>query len=332
MTMKPIPIPTAVMLLAASLLAAPATPQAATVVSGTAPKEPPLPRLMTVRSINSLPAARPDATIPYGQAESQFAELYLPKADPEQPDALRPVIVLIHGGCWQKAVAGLELVRPAAGAFMETGYAVWSITYRRIDEEGGGYPGTFLDVANAIDQLRDLAEEHRLDLNRVLFWGHSAGGHLALWAAGRHKLAPSSPMFMDNPLRPRGVLSVGGFGSLAEWERPIRDICGEDSVPKLAPATMVQEDGTEVERTDAVRFADTSPDKLLPLGTSIVMLHGVFDQVAYPAMGLDFAQEARKAGDKIQVQVAPVSGHFEPIAPGTPAFAQGLAAVNRLAR
>lgn len=326
------PLRTTVALLAAGLLAAPAIPQAATVVSGTAPKEPPLPRLMTVRSITSLPAARPDDTIRYGDAESQFAELYLPRAKPDEPDALRPVVVLIHGGCWQKAVAGLELVRPAAGAFVEAGYAVWSITYRRIDEEGGGYPGTFQDVAHAVDSLRDLAETHRLDLNRVVFWGHSAGGHLALWAAGRHKLAAGSPMFMENPLRPRGVVSVGGFGSLAEWERPIRDICGDDSVPKLAPAMMLQEDGTEVERADAVRFADTSPDRLLPLGTSIVMLHGVFDQVAYPAMGLDFALDARKAGDRVQVQVAPVSGHFEPIAPGTPAFAQGLAAVNRLAR
>lgn len=318
--------------MAAALLSGPAVPQTATVVDGAVSGQSPLPRLMTARSVSSLPAARPLATISYGEAESQFAELYLPRPDRDNPDGLRPVVVMIHGGCWQKAVAGIELVRPAAGAFANAGFAVWSITYRRIDEEGGGYPGTFRDVGAAIDALREQAGEHRLDLNRVVFWGHSAGGHLALWAAGRHRLAEDSPLFSGNPLRPRGVVSVGGFGSLAQWERPISDVCGDITMARLAPPGLNAEDGTRTERPDDVRFADTSPDRLLPNGVPMVMLHGVFDYVAYPAMGLDFAQAARRAGDRGDVEVAPVSGHFEPIAPGTPAFAQALSAVTRLAR
>jgi acetyl esterase/lipase len=303
---------TRALLAGALLLSAPLLAQSAAA--------PDLPRLMSPRSVMSLPAAAPSETISYGDAPSQKVELFLPTSSAEAPDALRPVVVLIHGGCWQASVAGMELVRPAAGAFLEKGYAVWSITYRRIDEEGGGYPGTFQDVGRAIDLLREHAEAKKLDLNRVVLWGHSAGGHLALWAAGRHKLPSDSPLRSDNPLKPRGVVSVGGFGSLQKWETEIRSVCGADTVPKLAPG-----------ETDA-RFADTSPDRLAPTGVPVVMLHGVFDHVAFPAMGLDFAQDGRKAGDRVNIQIAPVAGHFEVIAPGTAAFAQGMAAVERFAK
>jgi acetyl esterase/lipase len=302
------------LVVAALLIAAPLLPAAAQI------KPVELPRLMTARTVAAIPAAAPADIIRYGEAPSQQVELFLPRPDPAAPDALRPVVAMVHGGCWQKSVAGPELLRAAAAAFTEKGYAVWSIGYRRIDEEGGGYPGTYVDVGQALDLLRDHAEARKLDLDRVVLFGHSAGGHLALWAAGRAKLPAESPLRVEKPLKPRGVVSVGGFGSLKDWEKEIRLVCGDDTVPRLAPGD-----------TDA-RFADTSPDRLLPLGVASVMLHGVFDPVAYPAMGLDFAQAARKAGDKSDVQIAPVSGHFEVIAPGTAAFAQALAAIERLAR
>jgi acetyl esterase/lipase len=310
------------------LAAAPLLAQSTETPPAARPAGPELLRLMTPRSVMSLPSAAPAETIVYGEAPSQKIELFLPPESSEAHDALRPVVVLIHGGCWQSTVAGMELVRPAAGAFVDKGYAVWSIAYRRIDEEGGGYPGTFQDVGKAIDVLRDHAGARKLDMNRVVFWGHSAGGHLALWAAGRHKLPADSPLHSADPLRPRGVVSVGGFGSLQKWETEIRTVCGTESVPKLAPATTA--DGAE--RTADQRFADTSPDRLLPSGVPAVMLHGVFDRVAFPAIGLDHAQDGRKAGDRVDIQIAPVAGHFEVIAPGTAAFAQGLAAVERFAR
>lgn len=307
------------LILCAAVLAA-AAPLAAPAKLAAQAKAPELPRLMTVRSVTSLPAAAPAQTLTYGEAPSQKIEVFLPTPRADTPDALHPVVVLVHGGCWQAKVAGPELIRAAAGAFADKGFAVWSVGYRRIDEEGGGYPGTFQDVGKAIDTLRDHAEAMKLDLNRVAFWGHSAGGHLALWAAARHKLPATSPLRSENPLKPRGTVSVGGFGSLKGWEKEIRNVCGDDSVPKLAPGD-----------TDA-RFADTSPDSLLPTGIPAVMLHGVFDYVAYPAIGLDYAQDARKAGDRVDIQIAPVAGHFEVIAPGTAAFAQGLAAIERFTK
>lgn len=281
-------------------------------------KQPDLPRLMQQRSVSSLPAAAPSQTLRYGDAPSQLVEMFLPK-DPAA-DALLPVVVMVHGGCWRSDTSGPELLRAAAASFVEKGYAVWSIGYRRTDEEGGGYPGTFADVGQALDLLRDHAEAGKLDLNRVVLFGHSEGGLLALWAAGRGKLPAGSPMKVENPLKPRGVVSVGGVGSLKTWEAQVNATCGADTIQKLAPGD------------DDARFADTSPDMLLPTGVPLVMLHGVFDPVAFPAVGFEHVQAARRAGDPAEIQVAPVSGQFEVIAPGNSAFAQALAAIERFAR
>lgn len=280
------------------------------------PKLPDLPRLYTLRTVSAQPAAAPDAVLPYGDAPSQIVELFLPQGEPAGP---RPVVVLLHGGCWLKVAAGPELMRPAAAAFLEKGYAVWSIGYRRVDEDGGGYPGTYADVGRALDLLRDHAEAHGLDTGRVVLFGHSAGAHLALWAAGRHRLPEASPLKTADPLKPRGVVTVGGFASLKDWPREIAVSCGAGTVERmLAPG-----EGDD-------RFADTSPDQLLPSGVPTVLIHGVYDEVAYPAMGLHFARAARAAGDRADLQLAPVTGHFEVIAPGTRAFAQAMAAVETL--
>lgn len=305
---------------AAALLLAAAAPLLFATPLAAQTKQPDLPRLMQPRSVSSLPAAAPSETIAYGEAPSQKVEFFKPRPNSAEPDALHPVVVLVHGGCWLKSVAGMEMLRAAAGAFLDKGYAVWSVGYRRLDEEGGGYPGTYQDVAQAIDALAERAEANKLDMNRVVFFGHSAGAHLALWAAGRAKIPASSPLAAEKPLKPRGVVSVGGIGSLKNWEREIDLLCGPETVARLAPGEGDQ------------RFADTSPDQLLPTGVPVVMLHGVFDSAAYPAVGLDYAQQARRAGDPAEIQIAPVSGHFEVIAPGTAAFAQALAAVQRFAQ
>ena len=63
-------------------------------------------------------------------------------------------------------------------AFTRAGIATWSLEYRRIGDPGGGWPGTFSDIADGIDHLKQLAERHRLDLKRIITLGHSAGGHL----------------------------------------------------------------------------------------------------------------------------------------------------------
>ena len=101
----------------------------------------------------------------------------------------------------------------AAEDLRRRGFAVWNIDYRGVDRPGGGYPGTFLDVAAAADALAGHARELHLDTRRVVAVGHSAGGHLALWLAGRRHLPRSSPL-TDATIRFAGVVSLGGLPDL----------------------------------------------------------------------------------------------------------------------
>ncbi len=278
---------------------------------------PALPQPMTVRSLAALPQPEPAETIRYGEAESQVVELFLPR---QRPEGLLPAVVLVHGGCWQAKVAGRELVRPAAGALAQKGFAVWSIGYRRVDEEGGGFPGTYADVASAIDLLAAQAADRGIDSGRVAFLGHSAGAHLALWAAARHRLPKESPLAAASPLRPKGVVAVGGLVDLEGEAALIRDVCGVDPAESLA-------------NRDAEKpFAETSPVGLLPTGVPVTLVHGIYDGVAYPALGLAHAQRARRAGDRAEIFVVPNSGHFEGIAPGTRAFDIVAAALEGFTR
>src|SRR5579862_1084835 len=143
-----------------------------------------------------------DATVHYGPAPSQVAELFLPKGK-----GPHPVVVLLHGGCFLAELGGFPQTSALAADLARRGYAVWNVEYRKLGEPGAGYPGTFQDVATAVDRLRAEAPRHDLDLKRVIAVGHSAGGHLALWAASRTKIPASSPLHAADPLKIGAVIS-----------------------------------------------------------------------------------------------------------------------------
>src|SRR5262245_43877582 len=148
-------------------------------------------QFLSPQQVNELPSSPADHRIQYGSGPFQFGDLRLPKTTERHP-----VAVVIHGGCWKAKhgdlVADLENTSPLSAALTSIGIATWNIEYRRIDNPGGGWPGTFEDVANAVDYLRVIAKSFPLDLNRTVIIGHSAGGHLATWAAARHRLPDKS--------------------------------------------------------------------------------------------------------------------------------------------
>lgn len=262
------------------------------------------PRLLRAGDLDTLPA-RPGERMAYGRDSLQFGELRLPGVT---PGARVPVVVVIHGGCWFSPYASARNTAALADVLTRDGLATWNIEYRRYDHPGGGWPGTFRDVASAIDHLRVVAHRQPIDTTRVLLVGHSAGGHLALWTAsrGRHPVDPALASEAP-PLAVRGVVSVGGISDLREYFGRERQSCGNPAVESLLGGLP-----------DSVpaRVRAGSPIERLPLGVPIRDLAGETDRVAPLTARQAFVQAARRAGDDAELITVP-GGHFEPMAPGT---------------
>ena len=261
---------------------------------------------MTLQDYLSLDGRAPEKHIAYGAAPSQFVELFLP----EGPGP-HPVVVLLHGGCWTVDFGGIRQMRNMASALAAKGAAVWNVEYRRYDEEGGGYPGMYQDVASAVDLLREHAAGHALDLTRIVAVGHSAGGHLAQWAASRHKLPSWSPAWRADPLPLPEVVSLGGLADLRNEAGLICTSC-ERTAPQLAGVPTA-------DRPDV--FLDTSPAELLPCGARTVLIHGEFDEISPLAMGERYAARAQAAGDEADVLVLPGGSHYDEVAATSPSWA-----------
>src|SRR5262245_16958322 len=242
-----------------------------------------------------LPRPAPTAVLPYGTAAAQAVDLFLPNER-----GPHPVAILIHGGCWRNLPgAGREQLRHLGAELARQGVAVWSIGYRRADEEGGGYPGTFRDVAVAIDRLRSEAPQHSLDLARTVLVGHSAGGHLALWAAVRHRLPEASPLRGDaDPFMPRSVISLAGVGDLEAFARFVPVLCGPGILDNLTRG----EPG----------YADISPAALAAPDIPIVMISGILDRLVPPYVAYDYARAVRRKEARAAVELVdiPNAGHF----------------------
>lgn len=252
---------------------------------------------------------RPAATmarIPYGADPLQFGELWLPEGQ-----GPHPVVALIHGGCWRADLPGVELTAHMAEALRRDGIAVWNVEYRRIGG-GGGYPATFQDVAAGLDHLRVLAPQHRLDLSRVVVSGHSAGGHLAAWAAARPKLPADSPLRTADPLTVKAVVSLAGIVDLAAYRTDGPTACG-------GPATIDGLTGAATGRTGDL-YRDTSPAALLPLGVPQAVVSGALDKIVPSRFGEAYGAAAKTAGDRVEIIDFPGAGHFELIDPSSEAW------------
>jgi acetyl esterase/lipase len=274
---------------------------------------PAAPLVLDVEDILGLPHPEPDERIRYGDDALQFGELRLPRgAGPH------PLAIVLHGGCW-RARYDVAHTRSFSDALRQHGIATWSLEYRRVGNDGGGWPGTFLDVAAGADHLRELAASHALDLARVVAVGHSAGGHLALWLAARSRLDRESEIRGGSePLPLAGVVSLAGVTDLA---RAVRE--------KVCDTMAAELVGGRPEDL-APRFAEASPIERLPLGVPQRLVTGSLDAVVPPAFGEDYAAKARARGDDATHERIGGAGHFEVIAPGTEAFRSVSKAIRGL--
>ncbi|CCH28813.1 hypothetical protein BN6_14890 [Saccharothrix espanaensis DSM 44229] len=220
--------------------------------------------------------------ISYGDHPSQFGEL----STGRQPNRF-PVVVVIHGGFWHQRY-GLELGRPLAADLAAHGVSAFTVEYRRIDG-GGGWPETGDDVLAAIDALD----------SDVITLGHSAGGHLAVWAAARH---------------PRVLGAVAQAGVL--------DFLAHPQVTRRAGELL---GGTPDEVPE--RYADASPAALLPIAKPLVLVHGEDDEDVPVEQSIGFAEAAGA-----ELVVLPGVSHLDLITPGTSAWVTCRSAALRLAR
>lgn len=237
--------------------------------------------------------------IAYGDDALQFGELRLPATK-----GPHPVAIVVHGGCYLSRIDGLEPravavdnMRPFAAALTVAGVATWNIEYRRIGDSGGGWPGTFLDVARATDFLRTLAKNNDLDLTRTIAIGHSAGGHLAMWLAARAKVPAGSEVFTRDPLPLTGALNLDGPADLKATLEVQESICGSPVVTQLLA-------GLPEQRPE--RYRATSPIELLPYGGRQVFLAGRMFGAQVPS----YEAAARQAGENLQATAFPDAGHF----------------------
>lgn len=214
--------------------------------------------LMTPGELDGIPSGPADDRIAYGTDPSHHGELRVPEGD-----GPHPVAVLIHGGCFKAEYATLRDLAAMGEALKEMGIATWNLEYRRLGEPGGGWPGTYLDVGRGVDHLRSIADEHALDLSRVVLVGHSAGGHLAMWAAARHRVQAGSDVHSVNPLPVRGVLDLAGPVDLTANIAGYEGLCRDTVITALMGGTP-----TAVPE----RYAEASPMRLLPLGIPQVLL------------------------------------------------------------
>jgi acetyl esterase/lipase len=252
---------------------------------------------MQPSDVLSRPSRPPDLTLSYGSLADHVADLWLPPADGPRRAGQWPLVLFLHGGFW-RAAYDRRHAGPLAEALAAGGFGVCCPEYRRVGQEGGGWPGTFDDIRAAVAVLPGAvfdATDRRVDERRVVLAGHSAGGHLALWAASRLSAVPQPAA--------RVVVSLAGVCDLADC---YRQRLGDDAARDLMG-------GGPGQFPD--RYAAADPTLALPFGLPISLLHGTADDRVPSEQSRDFGERARVAGDQVSCALLPGVGHFELIDP-----------------
>lgn len=242
----------------------------------------------------------PERTLAYGELPDQVLDVW---------SGGRATVVVLHGGFWLAQHDRMH-VYPLCAALAAEGHTVAAVEYRRVGQPGGGWPGTFDDVAAALDALPRL-----LDVERPVLFGHSAGGHLALWAASRHRLPLHTPWRLEEPPDIAGVVCLAAISDLAAAVR--LELGGAAAAGLLGEVTEQ-------------RLAVADPIRLVGAGLPVILLHGERDTLVPPDLSRAYTDQAAAAGDPVQLRILPGQGHFAGIKPDREAFAEVARAVREL--
>ena len=264
---------------------------------------------------------RPDYRLPYGPGPLQFGHLRLPVL----PTGGRaPVVMFLHGGWWRSRYS-LEYGGHLCAALKARGIATWSLEYRRVGDAGGGWPGTFQDVAAGYDFLAVLARTHPLDLERLVVAGHSAGGQLAFWLAGRHHIPESSVLARpETTLAMRAVVGLAGAVDL----RLTLDLAGWFTFAHIKDEVLGFMGGTPAAVPE--RYLAGNPGDLLPLNVPQFLLQGTADDQIPAKLPLRWAERGQRLGDHVEVAILPHATHFDVVDPESNAWPRVLGVLERL--
>ncbi len=248
----------------------------------------------------------------YGAEPSQFGDLYIP----DRLSTDRPV-VLIHGGWW-KSKTTVEQTAPIAEYLAGRGMVVWNAEFRRLGEEGGGWPGTFVDIGRSIDWIAGLTGRVAIDLRLTTLVGFSSGGHLALWAASRGHERSVEELGATAPrVKPSLVLSLAGLADLHEgWKVDV----GPGAVRNFlggAPHEVAE------------RYRAASPSTYAPMESRQVLAHGLLDTHVPVVVSRAYASAARGDSDLELVEIEGAD-HFALLDPSHAALQAALRAAGLL--
>jgi acetyl esterase/lipase len=270
----------------------------------------------------SHPPVDPDTTAAYGDHPDQVIDFYAPRAE-RGPGGPAPLVVVLHGGAW-RAPYDRRHVSPFAAFLADRGFGVALVEYRRGTEGdaalAGRWPDTFDDVAAALDALPALARQAlpQTDPRRTVVTGHSAGGHLALWAAARHVLPAGAPWRLDGPPQLRGVVALAPIADFTVAEK--LDVCDNAALQLLGGQELFAE-----------RQPYADPALLLPTGIATTLVQGRADLDVPQAVAEAYADAAAKAGEVVGLTLLEDVGHFPLIDPAADACAVVAEEIAQLA-
>jgi acetyl esterase/lipase len=272
--------------------------------------------------ILSRPILSADHRIPYGTGPCQFGDLWLPQ--PRGPGLL-PLVVFFHGGWW-KSEYDLGYAGHVCAALKKEGIATWSVEYRRVGETGGGWPATFQDVAAGFDFAATLAKSYPLDLSRVITMGHSAGGHLAFWAAGRHHIQAVSEIYQPRPkVALLGTISLAGAVDL----RLTIDLSGYLTYAHDKHEVYALMGGHPQDVPD--RYKAGNPGDLLPFHVPQLLIQGTADDQIPFELPARWAEMSQRLGDTATFDMIPSADHFDVVDPESGAWGTVRDGVRKIA-
>jgi acetyl esterase/lipase len=236
----------------------------------------------------------------YGDGAMQYGLFRFAEGSP------RGTIILIHGGFWRGTPEYFDGPTPLAEALVARGWHVWQIEYRQVPN-GGGWPGTLDDTAAAVEHLAVVASSLGVDLGPVITVGHSAGGHLAVWALSR----PGAVVALT------GAVSLAGALNLRLGEQ---EGIGDGAVVNFLG-------GSSADHPD--RYAAADPMSRIENRLPVRIVHGSRDDVVPMNQSDTYVAAARAAGQDAAVAV--IDGdHMAVIDPAQPAFEKLLVALDEI--